>query len=227
MAKKVNEERLGCVLGLEMNPGSKTVILAVSGGGGSVVMLDYAMRYEVFGGREIMVAHFDHGIREDSSQDLEFVRGLAERHGLKFVFAEGKLGKGVSEEKARKARYGFLKSLGGELWTAHHYDDALETVAINLIRGTGWRGLAVLGDASVRRFFIEFGKWGKKEVLEYARVNNLGWREDSTNADDRYLRNRVRRVMEKDADYGKVRRELGEIFLRQREIAGEIDEIVA
>jgi tRNA(Ile)-lysidine synthetase-like protein len=212
---------------------SRPVVLAVSGGVDSIVMLDIVVQRKMFSGRDIIVAHFDHGIRKESVDDRIFVQELAHRYGLRFAFGEAKLGIGVSEEKARKARYDFLRSLDGEIWTAHHYGDVLETVAINLIRGTGWRGLAVFGDRNVKRFFIDGhgknggGFWGKKEVLGYARTHGLEWREDSTNTDERYLRNKIRKVLEASENYDEILLGVGELFLRQREIANEIDEIIS
>lgn len=76
--------------------------------------------------------------------------------------------------------------------TAHHADDVVETIAINLLRGTGWRGLAVFGADDVYR---PMTVWFKHEIIEYAKKHQLEWREDSTNASDAYLRNRVRKQM--------------------------------
>jgi tRNA(Ile)-lysidine synthase len=74
------------------------------------------------------------------------------------------------------------------LVTAHHGDDSIETVAINLTRGTGWRGLAVL-DSDVVRPLLDLSK---SEILAYATAHRLEWHEDSTNTSAAYLRNRLR-----------------------------------
>ena len=73
--------------------------------------------------------------------------------------------------------------------TAHHSDDAIETIAINFHRGTGWRGLAVL-DSDIVRPLLQLSK---SDLLDYARRHSLAWHEDSTNASDAYLRNRLRK----------------------------------
>ena len=240
---------------------AKKIVLAVSGGVDSVVMLDLVMRHRsvdeesqnVFSATrsarnripaghsgqvftvaeksfadsirqsEITVAHFNHGIREDSGEDEEFVRALARRYGVEFRSAKGELGSGVNEEVARRARYGFLwgvaEECGGEIWTAHHVDDLVETVAINLIRGTGWRGLAVLDSEGIVRPMLG---WTKREIIEYAVENRLEWREDSTNASDVYLRNRVRRVLS-GAD---VLEEVLGLWGRQLELKREIEGII-
>ena len=167
-----------------------TYVVGVSGGVDSVVLLDQLTRIP---GHEIIVAHFDHGIREDSAEDALFVAGLAEVYGLPFETVREELGAEASEEKARDRRYAFLRSMAekynGRIVTAHHSDDAVETIAINLHRGTGWRGLAVL-DSDISRPLLHSTK---ADHIEYARRRDLTWREDSTNASDAYLRNRLRR----------------------------------
>ncbi len=146
-------------------------------------------------GWELVVAHYDHGIREDSAEDRELVQGLAEEYRLPFEYAEGKLGPDASEAVAREARYAFLRQVREKyqadgIVTAHHQDDVLETAILNLLRGTGRRGLASLRSTSeIRRPLLDVPK---KELLRYAKREGLQWREDSTNADPKYLRNYVR-----------------------------------
>jgi len=105
------------------------------------------------------------------------------------------LGEGVSEEEAREKRYAFLYHVAnkyqGEICTAHHLDDLLESVVINLIRGTFWRGLAPFGNSKIRRPLVDL-KINKTDILRYAGENHLCFRQDPTNYQDDYLRNRVR-----------------------------------
>ena len=169
---------------------SKTYVLAVSGGVDSVVML-----HKMLGsGADLVVAHFEHGIRgEESQADAEFVKNLALKHKLKYEICHGGLGPKANEFMARKARYAFLrevaKSYKGTLCTAHHADDVIETVAINLLRKTSWRGLSVMNSPDIYRPLIN---QTKADILRYAKENKLEWREDSTNNSDRYVRNQVR-----------------------------------
>lgn len=165
--------------------------MAVSGGVDSVVLLDVvAKKYQK---KQLMVAHFDHGIRHDSARDALFVRTLAKKYGLVYETKREELGKDASEELARDRRYAFLRSVAkkhdAKIMTAHHADDVVETIAINLIRGTGWRGVAVLDSPRIARPFLAHGK---NKLLEYAKKHRLVWREDSTNQDTKYLRNDVR-----------------------------------
>lgn len=168
-------------------------ILAVSGGVDSVVMLDQmAHKYQ-----NLVIAHFEHGIRgADSLADAQFVRNLARKYNLPYEIMSGGLGAQASEETARVARYAFLRKLaherGGVICTAHHADDVLETIAINLHRGTGWRGLAVMSAPDIYRPLLYSTK---AEIVYYAQKHHLTWREDATNQQTIYLRNQIRRAM--------------------------------
>ena len=172
-----------------MKVSPKKYLIAVSGGVDSVVLLEMlAKKHE-----NILVAHFDHGIREDSKEDAIFVRQLAVKYGVKFFTKREELGANASEEKARRARYKFLRELSEKqnatIVTAHHLDDVVETIIINMVRGTGWRGLAVLNAEDIYRPLINLKK---QEIINYAKQNNLKWREDSTNSLNVYMRNIVR-----------------------------------
>lgn len=192
-------------------------IVAVSGGVDSMVLLDMMVRA---GGHELIVAHFDHGIRDDSHLDAQLVRDVASKHGLVFESKREELGKDASEAYARERRYAFLRSLAdkhkAEIVTAHHLDDLVETVAINTTRGTGWRGLAVL-DSGVKRPLLDIEK---AKILEYARRHAIEWREDSTNATPAYLRNRIRSQTHLLPE--ETKRELRALHAHQRALKREI-----
>lgn len=164
-------------------------LVAVSGGVDSVVLLDMLSRTD----HHLIVAHVDHGIRPESGDDAAFVRGLAERYHLPLVTTECALGAGASEETARVARYDFLFEQackhGATIVTAHHLDDLVETVALNINRGTGWRGLSVLNRSGIYRPLLALSK---SHLYHYAMQHGLEWVEDASNHTDRYLRNRLR-----------------------------------
>jgi tRNA(Ile)-lysidine synthase len=177
-------------MNVDLQPGR--YVIAVSGGVDSVVLL------HLLAGRpdlQLTVAHYDHGIRDDSVEDRLLVQRLAEAYGLPFIYQTGALGQNASEEVARRARYDFLHQVrqasgADAVVTAHHQDDLLETIILNLLRGTGRRGLSSLkSTAIVKRPLLGLPKG---ELLRYAEREGLRWREDSTNADDRYLRNYTR-----------------------------------
>jgi tRNA(Ile)-lysidine synthase len=178
-------------MNIQLEPG--TYVVAVSGGVDSVSLLR-ALRD--LPGTELVVAHFDHGIRPDSAADREFVGALADRYGLPFIYEEGRLGPRASEATARAARYDFLERARNKygavaIITAHHQDDVLETAIINMLRGTGRKGLSALADRPrLRRPLL---KLSKQDIRAYADAHQLRWQEDSTNSDETYLRNYVRR----------------------------------
>ena len=143
----------------------------------------------------IVVAHFNHGTRTSADLDEQFVFSRCKELKVPFETMKIMLGEGVSEELARQKRYDFLyhvaNKYGGEIYTAHHLDDLIESIAINLIRGTGWRGLTPFSDNRIHRPFIEMGFY-KTDILRFAAENKVLFREDPTNSTDDYLRNRVR-----------------------------------
>jgi tRNA(Ile)-lysidine synthetase-like protein len=174
-----------------------TYVVAVSGGVDSMVLLDALTKQS---GLKLIVAHFDHGMRTDSTKDRELVAAAAHRYGLPFVSTRAELGFNASEAVARQARYTFLYQVMADyhadaIITAHHQDDSIETAIINLVRGTGRKGLNAL--RSTPKLLRPFLHLTKKDVYEYARQQisqgkPIPWREDSTNNSDDYLRNYIR-----------------------------------
>ncbi len=144
---------------------------------------------------QLVVAHFNHGIRGDSSKDERLVKTAAKKYDLLLEVEHGRLGAGASEAKARAARYGFLEKVRSKhraraIITAHHQDDLIETAILNLQRGSGRRGLSAIADnPRILRPLLDVPK---REILDYAKKHNLRWREDSTNLDPKYRRSYVR-----------------------------------
>jgi tRNA(Ile)-lysidine synthase len=176
-------------------PGS--YVVAVSGGVDSMALLDILEKNSrQDSGWKLVVAHLDHGIRPDSINDRQLVQAKAREYRLPFVYHESRLGAGTSEAVARAARYDFLRGVqtasgARAIITAHHQDDVLETAIINILRGSGRKGLTALNDRpGLSRPLL---KVPKSELVAYARGNGLQWLEDSTNQNEAYLRNYVRR----------------------------------
>lgn len=197
-------------------------IVAVSGGVDSMVLLDMMVKA---GGHELIVAHFDHGIRPDSQLDAQFVAEIAAAYGLRFETHREELGPEASEALARDRRYEFLRKLAAthdaSVVTAHHLDDLVETVAINLTRGTGWRGVAVL-DSDIIRPLLDTEKTA---LVAYAKRHAIAWREDPTNATSAYLRNRLRaRAHALPSD---TKRELRALHAHQRVLKRSIEKEVS
>ncbi len=178
-------------MNINIRPGH--YVVAVSGGVDSVALLDLLIKQAP--SSKLVVAHFDHGIREDSGLDRHHVQELAAHHRLPFVFHEGRLGPKASEATARTARYDFLHKVrlaaaAHAVITAHHQDDLIETVMLNLIRGTGRRGVTSLKSTdTVVRPLLHVPK---AQLMAYAQANGLKWREDPSNHDTRFTRNYIR-----------------------------------
>ncbi|MCL2869955.1 tRNA lysidine(34) synthetase TilS [Candidatus Saccharibacteria bacterium] len=221
----------------------KTIIAAISGGVDSITMLDLlsqAVEGKGAAGRagfassrprdegkpsvfpDIIVAHFNHGIREDSDEDEQLVKALAKQYGFKFESKKEILGAAASETYARQRRYKFLNDIAnrynGTIYTAHHADDVVETIALNLIRGTGWRGLVPLDSPNIERPLIG---WWKADIRNYAKQHDLPWREDSTNLYGTHLRNRVRHALQGFTLQDK--KQLLALYNQQKKLKRQID----
>jgi tRNA(Ile)-lysidine synthase len=212
-------------------PESGIYVAAVSGGVDSMALLHMLQARRVAEGDNpitIIVAHLDHGIREDSIEDRELVQFVAMAYGMPFVYDEANLGEKASEALARQRRYEFLEkvmqnSLAEGIITAHHEDDAIETAIMNIARGSGRKGLTSLGDND--KLLRPLIKVSKKDLRQYAVDNDLLWREDSTNADTKYRRNHVRHNVVAKFD-PEAKRELASIIHKTRLTNTEIDHIL-
>jgi tRNA(Ile)-lysidine synthase len=147
-------------------------------------------------GSELIAAHFDHAMRPDSARDALWVRGLARAWEVPLEL-QRTAEKLRGEADARRARYGFLDAAAARVqadWilTAHHADDQAETVLFRMLRGTGVTGLAGIAERRGRivRPLLHFPR---KRIAAYAYAVGLHWREDPSNVDVRFARNRIRR----------------------------------
>jgi tRNA(Ile)-lysidine synthase len=201
-------------------------VVAVSGGVDSVVLLDVLTKLS---GLDLVVAHFDHGMRSDSADDAVFVQGLAEKYGLTYSMERVTLGAGASEAAARQARYDFLHRVREQtgaraIITAHHQDDLLETAIFNIIRGTGRRGLTALSSTTTLcRPLLDMPK---AEIIAYATQQNLSWHEDTTNHDEQYARNYIRHRLLVRFNTNARRQLLASIHELQS-INNELDQLLA
>jgi tRNA(Ile)-lysidine synthase len=174
-------------------------VVAVSGGVDSMALLHMLhLVGQKDSSWQLTIAHFDHGIRPDSAEDRRLVQAIAHEYGLQLVYKEANLGGETSEAKARESRYAFLQDVLNKVQaeaivTAHHQDDLLETAIINMLRGTGRKGLTSLqsSDKIIRPLL----QVPKQQLIKYAEHHNLKWHEDTTNQDQNYLRNYVRHAI--------------------------------
>ncbi|MCK4356968.1 tRNA lysidine(34) synthetase TilS [Candidatus Bipolaricaulota bacterium] len=183
------------------------VLVAVSGGVDSVVLLDVLCRLATEYSLELTIAHLDHGLRgEAAREDARFVARLARKEKLAFIEKHLDVAKfskekriGI-EEGARLLRRDFLRAAANEVGATkialgHTQNDRGETLLFNLIRGAGPTGLVGIrpvnrsASRSLIRPLIEISR---EEILSYARSRDLPWREDRTNQDLSFSRNRIR-----------------------------------
>ena len=178
-------------------------------------LLDVADRWRGITGAFVAVGHVDHGLRKDSRRDAAFVKKECARRGIPCGIVRVptrawalKRRRGI-EDAARELRYRALAQLArrfrcASVATAHTLDDQVETVFMNLLRGTGPSGLAGMAEASswpfphprrAPRLMRPFLNVPKKEILRYLRARKIPFRVDSTNALPLFLRNRLRPVL--------------------------------
>lgn len=181
-----------------------SVLLAVSGGVDSVVLADMIDRYRRTNGIRTGVAHLNHGLRgANALRDARFVRDLAKARGVEFYYGKADVqgyrrDSGLSvEEAGRRMRYRFLTVTArrhgySRIATGHHLDDNAEVVLMRFLSGSGRLGLS--GIPLVRDGFIirPLLGLGREEIVRYAAAMGLDFVEDETNADECYLRNRIR-----------------------------------
>lgn len=175
---------------------SERVLCAVSGGADSMCLLAQMMVLAEQKGFTVLCAHFDHRQRgAESRRDADFVRAFCAEHAVA-CFVEAYEGDRHDEAALREARYAFLRRTAAEqgcrwIATAHTADDQLETMLLNLARGSGLRGMSgiapVQGD--LLRPMLDLTR---ADVEAYLLAHQIPHVEDSSNASDAYARNRLR-----------------------------------
>jgi tRNA(Ile)-lysidine synthase len=179
------------------------VLVGVSGGADSITLLHVLHRFSQIRNYNLIVAHINHMARgKDSDIDAGFVESVAENLKLPFYLKKIDIGverlklKTSFQDAARIIRYQFfeetLQSVGGDrIALGHTADDQVETILVNIVRGTGLKGLA--GIPQVRDCIIRpLLEFCRKDLEIYLKENDISFREDSSNSDKKYLRNRIR-----------------------------------
>jgi len=189
----ININRLGA------GRGQGVTLLTVSGGIDSVVMAD--LYYKA--GLTCAVAHCNFQLRgAEADGDAGFVKALAHQYGFPFhevrfnTLEKAEEWKVSTQMAARKLRYDWFTTLAEQygyefIATAHHGGDQVETILLNLTRGTGLKGLRGM-PARTGRIIRPLLFATREQIRQYAETNGLPWREDRSNQDDHYRRNRIR-----------------------------------
>lgn len=171
------------------------VLLAISGGVDSVVLAHLLKNATV----PFAFAHVNYKLRgEESERDSDFVAELAEKLNVPFFLKQANQDelRGNIQAAARSLRYSFFETIAQResfswIATGHHLNDTIETVLLNLTRGTGIDGLVGIAQTNGKLIRPLLG-YTREAILDYAKANQLVWREDSSNAADKYTRNRLR-----------------------------------
>lgn len=187
-----------------MLPAGSTLLCALSGGGDSMALLTCLLTLAKDRDLTVLAAHYNHQLRgEESQRDEAFVTRWCETQAVPLTVGGGDVaaraaqqGKGI-EETARAMRYAFLKetaqAVGADcIATAHNADDNAETLLLHLVRGTGLDGLAGIPPKRgpiIRPLLAQT----RREIEDYLAAAGVPFREDSSNADPAYARNRIRR----------------------------------
>ena len=183
----------------ELLSGGEKIIVGVSGGADSVALLDMLHSLKL----ECVIAHCNFHLRgEESNRDAFFVEELCKKYNLKYeridfdTEAYAEINSISIEMAARELRYNWFEQIrtihmADKIAVAHHRDDSVETVLLNLMRGTGIRGLT--GISSMNGHIIRpLLCLSRDEIIEYLKERGLNYVDDSTNNEDLYTRNKVR-----------------------------------
>ena len=176
-----------------IQPGD-AIVCAVSGGADSMALLWALYLLKEEWDLEVSAAHFNHNLRgAESDRDEAFVREFCDGYGIPLHVGSGTIvpGKKGLEAAARDARYAFLKTLPGKIATAHTADDNAETLLMHLVRGTGLKGLGGImpKNGNIIRPMLSITRQEIEEFLDEYAVDHI---DDSSNAGDDFLRNRIR-----------------------------------
>lgn len=185
-----------------LNRGDK-VIVALSGGSDSVALLVALVQIAPQMDLRLIVAHINHLLRkEESDEDEKFCRDLSRNFGL--VFVSEKMNKtpshkGLSpEDFYRRQRYLFLNKVAKDnqaekIALGHHLQDQAETVLLNLLRGSGLEGLKGILPMRDGKFIRPLIEISRKQIINFLKKSGIAYRQDSSNENNKYLRNKIRR----------------------------------
>ena len=189
------------------------VILAISGGVDSMVLLDLISKLNQeteFKDLEWIIAHFNHHLRKSSHQEATMIKDFATRIDMPYFIGEwNQPAQNNIEALARHARYQFFAQVcqrngSRSLLTAHHLSDQVETFLMRLIRGSsikGWQGIKEIsspeimmeaGESYSINLFRPLLEIDKQTIYDYAHLNQVPYIEDESNHTDQYFRNRIR-----------------------------------
>ena len=179
------------------------IVVGVSGGPDSITLLYCLNKYKEKLGYEIVVAHINHLIRKDSTEDEQFVENVCKEMKIKCyikradIIKLAEIEKRGEEETGRMVRYAFFdeiaqKESANKIAIAHNMNDNAETVLLNLIRGCGLSGLEGIQPKEYNKYIRPLINCKREEIETYCEKNKLNPRIDYTNKENIYKRNKIR-----------------------------------
>ena len=182
------------------------IVIGVSGGPDSMCLLDslYCLKDKL--NIEIIVAHINHKIRKEADEETEYVKDYCKNKNIKCYVKKAEVEKLAKEQKlgteemGRKIRYDFFKEVAkkenaNKIATAHNLNDNVETVMLNLLRGTGisgLKGIEIKRTEDNLEYIRPIRECERKDIEKYCEEQNLNPRIDKTNFENIYNRNKVR-----------------------------------
>lgn len=181
------------------------IVLGVSGGPDSIAMLNILHQLSPKINFEIFVAHINHGLRENAKTDEKFVQDFCKKINVPFFVKHANIKQIAQEQKrgieetGRKIRYEFFdeimtKTASNKIAIAHHCGDNAETILMNLLRGTGTKGLIGI-EKKNGKYIRPLIETKRQEIDEYLQQNHIVARHDESNDDNTYTRNKIRNVL--------------------------------
>lgn len=179
------------------------IVVGVSGGPDSMALLNVLINIKEKFGFEIIVAHINHGLRQEADSETEFVKAFCNKNNINCYIKKEKVddlakkSKVGTEEAGRKLRYDFFdeileKEKANKIATAHNENDNAETVLMNIIRGSGISGLKGIEPIRNEKIIRPLIECNREEIEDYCVKEKLNPKYDKSNNENTYTRNKVR-----------------------------------
>lgn len=192
----------------ELIENGNTIVIGVSGGPDSMALLNVLISINKNKklNYKIVVAHVNHGIRVEAEEETKYVEDFCKKNQIQcFIKREkveelAKKQKIGTEEAGRKLRYNFFEEVAtkvnaNKIVTAHNANDNVETILMNMIRGTGLTGLKGIEIKRENKYIRPLIECTRKEIEEYCTENKLEPKQDKSNKENIYTRNKIRNIL--------------------------------
>ena len=199
------EELLETINNYNLIQNGDKIVLAVSGGPDSMAMLNGLLKLKEKIGFDMTVAHVNHGLRENATIDEKYVEDYCQNKKIPFFVLHADVKKEALSEKrgieetGRKIRYNFFndvmkKTNSNKIALAHNKNDRVETIIMNILRGTGLNGLKGI-EYKNGKYIRPLLDFDREKIEEYCVRESLNPRHDESNDDNEYTRNKIRNIV--------------------------------